>query len=190
MAGSGGESQRITWPGGHRFAFGIFDDTDWTTLHNGPPIYDLLDELDLRITKSVWVHDPGPAATTGGSTCADPEYLGWVLDLQARGHEIAFHNATDHSSTRERTVAALDRFRELFGHDPRCGADHAGNAEALYAGPARLTGVRSLAYATAQRVVQPDRPPFSGEDEASPYFWGDVCRDRIPYWRRRKARRS
>lgn len=174
----------LRWPEGRRFAFSIFDDTDWTTLRNGPAVYDLLDDLGLAITKSVWVHDPGPRRTTGGGTCAEPDYLRWVLDLQARGHEIGFHNATDHSSDRATTRAALDRFEELFGHAPRVGADHAANAEALYAGPARLSGVRSRAYRWGQRVVQPERPAFSGEDPGSPYFWGDLCAARIDYWRR------
>ena len=176
--------ERIVWPDGCRFAFSIFDDTDWTTLHNGPPVYDLLEDLGFRITKSVWIDDPGPRRTTGGDTCADPAYLEWILSLQANGHEIAFHNATDHSSVREATEAALDRFEELFGHPPRCGADHAGNAEALYAGPARVSGALAAAYSTAQRILQPERPPFSGHREGSRYFWGDLCRDRIPYWRR------
>lgn len=172
------------WPGGRPFAFSIFDDTDWTTLANAPAIYSLLDELGLSITKSVWVDDPGPRRTTGGATCAEPDYLRWVLDLQARGHEIGYHNATDHSSTREVTRAALDRFEQLFGHPPRVGADHAANLEALYAGPARLSGARSLAYRWGQRALQPERPRFSGEDPDSPYYWGDLCAERIRYWRR------
>ena len=176
--------QRIVWPEGRRFAFSIFDDTDWTTLRNGPPVYDLLGDLGFRITKSVWIDDPGPHPTTGGSTCADPEYLDWVLSLQGQGHEIAFHNATDRSSARAETAAALDRFEQLFGHPPRCGADHAANAEALYAGPARVSGALAAAYSTAQRILQPERPRFSGQDETSRYFWGDLCRDRICYWRR------
>ena len=175
-------SSRI-FPPGYKFAFSIFDDTDRTTLQNGPLVYNLLNELGFVITKSVWVDDPGPKCTTGGSTCADPAYLDWVLELQTQGHEIGYHNATDHSSTREQTLAALDKFEQLFGHPPRCGADHAANAEALYAGAARVSGVSSAAYRLAQRVLQPDRPLFSGEDPSSPYFWGDLCAERIDYWR-------
>jgi hypothetical protein len=173
----------VEWPDGHRFAFSIFDDTDMTTLENGPIVYDLLDRLGMRITKSVWPLAAPSWRPTAGSTCAEEDYLAWVLDLQARGHEIGYHNATDGSSTREQTRAALDRFRELFGHDPKVGADHAGNREALYCAPRRLSGWRSVAYATAQRIRQPDRPEFSGEVPTSPYFWGDLCQERIRYWR-------
>jgi hypothetical protein len=180
---TGPTTGRPTWPGSHRFAFSIFDDTDLMTLDDGPVIYALLDQLGMRITKSVWPL-PAPAArTTGGSTCADPDYLAWVLELRALGHEIGYHNATDGSSTREQTRAGLDRFRELFGHDPKVGADHAGNREALYCATKRLSGWRSAAYGGAQRIVQPRRPRFSGEVPTSPYFWGDLCRERVTYWR-------
>lgn len=174
---------RIEWPEGNRAAFAIFDDTDNTTLENGPPVYDLLTALGLRITKSVWPLAPGSAQRVGGATCGDPEYVEWVLGLQRAGHEIGYHNATDHPSTRQETIRGLDRFEELFGHPPKVGADHSGNIEALYWGPRRLTGVKARAYEVAQRVMRPNRPRFSGEDPTSEYFWGDVCRERITYWR-------
>jgi len=174
---------KIEWPDGKRAAFTVFDDTDNTTLENGPPVYRHLTELGLRITKSVWPSAPTERQRVGGSTLADPAYLEWVRSLQRDGHEIGYHNATDHPSTRGQTIEALDRFEELFGAPPRVGADHSGNIEALYWGPKRLTGVRALAYGRAQKVMRPNRPDFSGEDPTSEYFWGDVCRERITYWR-------
>ncbi len=177
----GHPATRPAWPGGRRFAFSIFDDTDRTTLENGPPVYDLLTSLGLRITKSVWTIAPRRAGTTGGGTCADPAYADWAKDLQAQGHEIGFHNATDATSHRQETRAALDRFRELFGHDPACGANHAGNREAIYWGPARLTGRRARWY---DRLTHGQhRGATEGEDEGSDLFWGDLCRDRVRYWR-------
>jgi hypothetical protein len=172
------------WPEGRPFAFSVFDDTDRTTLANGPAVYDLLSDLGVLVTKSVWMDDPGATRTVGGATCADPEYLEWVLGLQERGHEIGFHNASDRSSTREQTRTALDRFEQVFGGPPRCGADHAGNAEALYAGSARVSGHRALLYRCAERVLQPRRPRFRGDDPESKWFWGDLCAERITYWRR------
>lgn len=178
-----GRRPHVEWPGGRRAAFAIFDDTDNTTIENGPPVYALLSELGMRITKSVWPAGPTERQRVGGATCADPDYLEWVLSLQRDGHEIGYHNATDHPSTRAATIAALDRFEDLFGGPPRVGADHSGNVEALYWGPKRLTGLRSAAYGHAQTVMRPNRPTFSGEDPTSEYFWGDVCRDRVTYWR-------
>ncbi len=173
----------VRWPDGKRFAFTVFDDTDLMNVRRGRPIYSFLDSLGMRVTKSVWLFDADGRAQVGGDTCDDPEYLEWVLEVQAAGHEIGYHNASDSSSERSRTIAALDRFEALFGHAPRVGADHAGNREALYGGPKRLTGVRALAYSLAQRVARPDRPVFRGEDPTGPWFWGDVCRERITYWR-------
>ena len=175
------ERHRVRWPGGHRFAFAIFDDTDGTTLENGPPVYDLLTDLGLRTTKSVWPLAPRRAGTTGGATCADPAYASWSQSLQDQGHEIGFHNATDATSRRAETLAALDRFRELFGHDPRCGANHAGNREGIYWGPRRLSGRRAWLYDRLTHGQQ--RGATEGEDEQSDLFWGDLCRDRVRYWR-------
>lgn len=173
----------INWPDGNRAAFAVFDDTDNTTLENGPPVYDLLDRLGLRVTKSVWPIAPTGPPLVGGSTLDDDDYLNWVLELQASGHEIGFHNASDHPAIRSDTIKALDRFEEVFKCSPKVGSDHAGNREALYWGPRRLTGLRSHAYSFAQNTMRPNRPTFSGEDPCSEYFWGDVCRDRITYWR-------
>jgi hypothetical protein len=176
-------SSTVRWPGGAPFAFTVFDDTDRMTLENGPPVYDVLTDLGFRVTKSVWPVEPDGPARTGGATCADPDYLAWVLRLRDAGHEIGLHNASDHPSVRATTIRALDRFEELFGGPPRVGADHVGNLEAMYWGPKRLTGLRSAAYRAAMAVTRPYRPVTSGEDPTSDYFWGDVLRDRIDYWR-------
>lgn len=170
-----------TWPGGKRCAFALFDDTDLTTLENGPPVYRLLTDLGIRATKSVWPLAPPGEGRVGGATLDDPAYRDWVLQLCADGHEPGFHNATDASSDRGRTEAALDRFREVFGHDPACGANHNGNAEAIYCGPNRLGGNRRRAYDALSGRRNQDR--FHGEDEGSEWFWGDLCRDRVRYWR-------
>ncbi len=173
----------VPWPARSRFAFTIFDDTDLTTLTNGRPVYDLLTDLGLRTTKSVWPLAPYGRGRVGGQTCEDPDYRRWVTSVQDAGHEIGFHNATDEPSTRDRTILALDRFRELFGHDPRVGADHSGNLEAMYWGPHRLSGVRASLYAGFERTLRPHRRQGTGHVPTSPYFWGDVLRDRVDYWR-------
>lgn len=173
----------ITWPDGARFAVAIVDDTDKTTLANGPLVYDLLGAHGIVATKTVWMFDaPGPG-NTGGSSCADPAYLDWVRSLQVAGHEIGFHGAWDATAERQVTADALDAFRDAFGHDPRIGADHSGSAQALHWGRHRLSGWRSHAYALAGRLRRRDRPDFDGHDPASPRYWGDLCRARIDYWR-------
>ncbi|MGI8936731.1 MAG: hypothetical protein ACR2JF_00700 [Iamia sp.] len=174
---------RVAWPGGARFAFTVFDDTDGMDLVNGPPVYRLLSELGCRITKSVWPVAPSRPTVPGGLTCDDPGYLRWVRDLAEEGHEVGLHGATSEPSPRARTRRALDRFTELFGHHPRIGADHGGNREALYWGPARLSGARGRLYRRATQLTRPERVAFEGHLPRSPYFWGDLCRQRIDYWR-------
>src|ERR687886_6918 len=104
---------RVTWPEGKAFAFSVFDDTDLTTLRNGPAVHDLLAECGFRTTKSVWPLRGDGEPAIGGSTCEDPDYLAWVLRLQDQGFEIALHNVTFETSTRERTLRGLDRFQAL-----------------------------------------------------------------------------
>jgi hypothetical protein len=171
----------ITWPEGKQFAFSVFDDTDWATLGNVPPVYALLADLGLRTTKSVWPIEGNGRARIGGATCEDPAYLRWVLDLKDQGFEIALHNVTYQTSRRARTVRGLDRFRQLFGADPACLANHAGVAESIYWGGARLSGIHAFCYHLLTRYRR--RGVFRGHVEGDPLFWGDVCRERVKYVR-------
>jgi hypothetical protein len=175
-------SDPIRWPEGKRFAFTFFDDTDRATVENVKPVYDLLAEHGLWGTKSVWpiagTKSGGPLA---GETCADPRYADWVRQLQTAGFEIGFHNATYHSSPREDTIRALDRFAALFGHDPKVMANHDVVREAIYWGEHRLSGIRRRIYRalTALRT----RHRFTGHVPGDPFFWGDVCGSRLKYVR-------
>lgn len=178
---SNGMTTRTTWPDGKHFAFTVFDDTDLTTLENGPPVYRLLADLGVITTKSVW-----PLKGTGeplfeGSTCKDPEYLAWVRSLAAQGFEIAYHNATFHSSERPQAIAGLERFKELFGSYPCAHANHAGCMDSIHWGDNRVSGANRLAYNLLTRFRHRGR--FRGTDTSSPYFWGDMCREHISYVR-------
>jgi hypothetical protein len=171
----------VVWPGGKRFAFTIFDDTDLETVDNGPGVYAFLGELGMRVTKSLWVLPPDGQALYGGGSCGEADYLAWALELQRAGHEIALHNVASSTSSRERTIAGLDRFRELFGHDPRTLANHVGNLEAIYHGEERVTGVRRTLYNVLTRGRR--RRLFEGHVPGSPLFWGDYCAERVSYVR-------
>ena len=171
----------IMWPERKRFAFTIFDDTDLETIANGPGVYAFLTGLGMRVTKSVWVSPPTNAARYGGSSCAEPDYLAWVFELQRAGHEIALHNVASSTSTRGETLAGLDRFRELFGHDPRTLANHVGNLEAIYHGENRVSGVRRAIHNVL--TLGRRRRLFEGHVPESPLFWGDACAERVSYVR-------
>ncbi len=171
------------WPHGKRFAFAIIDDTDVATVENVEPVYRLLEELGLRATKTVWpVACPeGSANFSSSQTLDDADYLAFVLDLQRRGFEIAFHNATMETSTRERTERALQRFRELFGQYPRVHANHSYNRENLYWGEERVDN--PLVRWVYSRVNSVPKGFYQGHKEHSEYWWGDLCRQRIEYVR-------
>lgn len=171
-----------TWPDGKRFAFTIVDDTDGATVDTARPVYDFLLEHGFRTTKTVWPLAPIGPPVTGGSSLQDPEYRAWILELQRRGVEIALHGVTDGSSTRDRIREGLDLFREVLGRDPRLHANHVGQREGMYWGEARLDGLPRLVYRAAHRLRGRERR-YSGHDESTPYFWGDLCRDRITYVR-------
>jgi hypothetical protein len=170
----------MIWPNGKQFAFTVFDDTDRATLDNVRPVYDFLADCGLCTTKSVWPIAGARQPSIPGATCEDRQYRDWTLSLQRKGFEIGFHNATYHGSTRSETQRGLEQFRAIYGHDPRCAANHAENEEAIYWGAARLSGLHRLAYGVA-RLRNAGR--FRGHESTSPLFWGDLCRQRVTYLR-------
>lgn len=172
------ERANINWPEGKGFAFTIFDDTDRATLVNNKLVYDLLARAGLRTTKSVWAFDGDSPAYIPGITCDNMTYVEWLQKIQSEGFEIAWHNATWETSPRDRTHKGLNRFRELFGHDPNSAANHASNEESIYWGCNRLSGWRRGLWQRFPRAIR-----FSGHDESSPLFWGDFCQERIRYVR-------
>ncbi len=95
---------KIEWPAGKDFAFTIFDDPDLDTVENVAAIYSFLDDLGLRTTKAVWPIRGNGTPKLGGATCEDEQYLKWILRLKEQGFEIALHNVTYHTSTREQTA--------------------------------------------------------------------------------------
>lgn len=172
---------RVSWPGGRKFAFTIFDDTDWATVEKVKPVYDLLSDLGMHTTKSVWVMGPKGSPTNEGATCDDPGYLEWVLSLQRRGFEIGIHNIAPATSTREWTQRGLERFQELFGEQKIIHCNHMGCRENLYWGDARLTSWRQGIYRLLTRGR--NGADSRGHLEGDPHFWGDLCSERVSYVR-------
>lgn len=172
---------RIEWPEGKAFAFTVFDDTDRATLANVSPVYELLGDLGFRTTKSVWPVAGAEMPAIGGSTADDPDYRAWTLELQAAGFEIGYHGATYSTAPRRTIIRALDRFREIYGHDPRSMANHSGCADSIYWGPNRVSGLSRTAYSLMTKRSRDGF--FRGHVEGDPLFWGDVCRERVQYVR-------
>ncbi len=173
------------FPNGAEFAFTILDDTDDTTLVNGPPVYELLRANGLRTTKTVWTVDVPPERRGifhAGETLATPGYREWVGQLQRAGFEIAFHNAAMSSSTRDTTIRALDELRELLGDQVRLHCNHGQNRENLFWGAARY---QSLPFNLLARLRGGEwrRSAYEGELVGSPYYWADVANETFAYIR-------
>jgi hypothetical protein len=165
-----------SYPEGREFAFTILDDTDDSTVANVKPLYDLLFELGLRTTKTVWPLDcpEGSADFFAGITLADAAYLRFAHELRERGFELTWHGATMESSTRERTVRGLEVFKREFGYYPTLHCNHGDNRENIYWGAKRYRNpLLKLVHRAGRRGAAPE---FSGDDEGSDYFWGDLCR--------------
>jgi len=171
------------YPGGTRFAFTIIDDTDDATEENITPVYDLLHQLGMGATKTIWpVACPeGSDLFFAGHTMEHAAYARFVRRLAATGFELAFHSATMETSPRERVVAALDRFRDIAGTWPRVHANHAHNRDNLYWGVGRVDFLPVRMFYALINGHPGDW--FQGHVEGSPWWWGDLCRDRIEYVR-------
>jgi hypothetical protein len=174
-------ADQVVWPEGKRFAFSIFDDPDAQSESDGRLVYGFLADLGFRTTRGVWPLSPRREANSPGMTCeGSPSYLSHCQELQRQGFEIGYHCAGPLDSTREEVIESLDRFQRDFGHDPVTMANHY-NRDAIYWGPARLSGAQRIAYQILTRGSTGNR--FFGQVEGHPSFWGDVCRERIRYCR-------
>jgi hypothetical protein len=172
-----------SYPGGARFAFTVVDDTDVATVANVAPLYRLLEELGFRTTKTVWplAYHEGPSDYTESQTLEDSDYRAFVQDLGRRGFEITWHGATMESSTRERTMDGLDRFRAALGEYPRLHVNHSYNRENIYWGAERVDDPvlrRFLARFGDQNVGH-----YQGTLSGSPFYWGDLCQRHFTYAR-------
>lgn len=175
----------LTYPSGAEFAFTILDDTDDTTVTNGRPVYDFLNELGMRTTKTVWAFDTPPenrGPYFAGETLSSPEYLEWIHELVNKNFEIAFHNATMGTSTRKDTIRALDLIEAEFGHKIRLHCNHGQNLENLHWGADRYSSnIIRTAFSFAEKFRS--YPRFEGNNPESPYYWSDVADERLTYMR-------
>ena len=173
---------RWKWPAEARFAFTICDDTDDATVENVGPVYELLAEFGLRTTKTVWVFPPDPAHGFTGECLMDEAYRDFVLSLRDQGFEIALHGVRSGDSSRKMIEEGLARFEEILGFPPTVHVNHAQNRDNVYWGNAWRPLWRRLLGA-------PDpAQDFEGDQRGSPYFWGDLVRERIRYVRGRTFR--
>jgi hypothetical protein len=178
------------FPPGKRFAVTFVDDTDFSTVANTRPVYDLLAEHGFWGTKTVWPLRGTRNSTFRrslerhedqsffGATLEDREYAAFVARLQEQGFEIALHDVAAGNSTREEIVTGLARFSAIFGHPPALNAFHYVNIENLYCGRDKLD---ALPLRVLEKLV--NRSAYEGHLEGSTSFWGDIARDTFRYVR-------
>jgi hypothetical protein len=174
---------KIEWPNGKAFAFTIFDDPDLDTVENVTAIYSFLSDAGMRTTKAIWPLRGQGLPKIGGATCEDEQYFEWILKLQKQGFEIALHNVTHHTSTREETARGIEAFNRLFGHYPHSMANHSGCQENIYWESARVSGMQRFIYNALNLKINGKNPGSQGHIEGSPLFWGDLCTEKIKYVR-------
>jgi len=177
----------MKFPKNKKFAFTIFDDTDKATLENVGPVYELLSNLGIHTTKSVFVfpHEESKIPETLGQTLNDSQYLSFVLKLRDRGFEIGLHGARGISSKRDDIIKAIKYFKEVIGYYPRVYANHLRNREKIYWGGERFTfGISKLFYKTLTFKRNFEEKWWSGGHfPTSEYFWGDILKKHITYVR-------
>jgi hypothetical protein len=173
----------VSFPGGKQFAVSIFDDTDVATLEYIRPIYELLDRLGFRTTKSVWpLPYEGHSDYQGSDSLADPEYANYVRHLQERGFEIAFHGARMESSERAEIIAALEVYKHNLGRYPTAYAAHGYNRDNLYWGVDRFR-FRLWRWLYAALLGSRHERPSEGHRVGSPFYWADLADQRLRYMR-------
>ncbi len=174
------------YPNGKNFAFTVTDDPDWNTLERIKPVYDLLLKLGFRTTIAVWIKEPVdieglPDQEEGykrGDTIQRDDYLEYILKLKEEGFEIALHTASAGHDKREDTIQGYEEFKKRFGSYPKINIMHSKNRENIYWGE---NAFGSLVLKKAAKLYTKIR--FGGEDVESPYFWGDICKERTKYVR-------
>lgn len=167
------------FPNGKKFAFAIVDDTDGATVENIKPVYEYLEELGIRCTKTVWLLPTNDSThwPNRGETMQDSAYREFVLGLQNKGFEIGLHGVRGGHSERGEVISGLESFRELFGQYPRIHINHSLNKDNLYWGGSKL-GVTPFRLMYG---LMSDTPSSYGQDPASEHFWGDIAKEHVSY---------
>ncbi len=175
------KQKSVIFPNGKTFAFTIFDDTDQASILKVKPMYDLLYDLGMLTTKSVWVlptNDPKFWANNGDSL-ADAPYLEYILELQKKGFEIGLHSIRGGDSKTKEISHSLELFKKLIGHYPYTCAFHAHNKENAYWEQRRID-LSPIKYFYRYKKHPQE---FFGHVENSDYFWGESILKHIKYIR-------
>jgi hypothetical protein len=167
----------MNWPNNKKFAFTIIDDTDNSTFHQNKVIYDFLDSLGFKTTKTVWVYDSRDQFT--GVTLEDPQFCDYLLTLKKKGFELALHNVGSGLFYRDEIIKGLEVFKSKLGDYPNIHINHSSNADNIYWGYERFNGVFRKLF----RLIYGESRIYNGSNPESLHFWGDIHKKYIKYTR-------
>lgn len=187
------ESASITishFPDGKDFGFSIIDDTDYSYGPEIEPVYELLDSLGMKTTKTVWVFNQKHSGTyrkeneknsgfeNSGASLENPTYFQLVKKLHERGFEIALHGVSAGNDYRNEIISGYEMFRNIFGDYPKMDILHATNIENLYSGHYKLD---NPILKFVEKLIH--KSQYQGHIPGSDYFWGDISKEKIKYVR-------
>ncbi len=173
---------KLIWsPFPYQAGFCVTDDPDDEGLESVKLVYDYLQKIGLVTTKAVWPFRPDapsgipatPSSTLRGATLQDQDYLEYCRALQRAGFEICLHGASAGNNLREKTKQAFEFLENHLGPSDTfiC---HSKNADNIY------WEEKSAPNALSRRLLSIySRHQCFGEVVESPYFWGDLCREKI-----------
>ncbi len=181
----------LPFPGDKDFAVTFIDDTDLSTIENTKPVYELLDNYNIRGTKTVWVSRQKRTSafcdkneriidsnTNNGSTLEDVQYRDFVHSLKRKGYEIALHGIAAGNSYRDEIIEGIESFKRIIGEYPKINIFHERNRENLYAGNDKLD---FWPFKLLEKIT--DNSDYQGHKDGSKYFWGDIAKTKIKYMR-------
>lgn len=166
-------------PEDKKFIFTIVDDTDDAFTETIKPIYELLYNNGLMITKTVWVYPVRDVGVSKGDSLQDKEYKEFVLDIKAKGFEIALHNVGSGHYVRDEIVSGLEEFKEIIGDYPHLHVNHSYNPDNIYCGSKRFSFPLNLVV----KKMYSHYNNFFGEIKGSKHFWGDLHKKHIKFSR-------
>ena len=170
---------QIKFPKNKSFAFTIIDDTDDAFLENIKPIYDLLNEHNILITKTVWVYPPRDSKYSKGDCLQRGSYLNYINKIIKYGFEVGLHNVGSGKYFREEILKGLADFKQKLGFYPKIHVNHSYNKDNIYCGSKRF----SFPINYLVKFLYSHYDDFFGDDPNSSHFWGDLHKKHIKYSR-------
>ena len=167
----------IKLPDNKKFIFTIIDDADDSTYENTKPIYNFLYEKNIIITKTIWVYPPRDKHSKGDSL-QNENYSNLIKEISSKGFEIGLHNVGSGAFKREEILKGLDEFKAKLGEYPKIQINHSYNPDSIYGGYKRFNfpfnKIVKMLYFQYAGI-------FQGENEDSPFYWGDKHKEIIKF---------